>query len=167
MSWAEVLVAVTAFASAVIGGALFPFSTFVMKSLGRLEPSDGVRAMQRINEDAPQGLMLPLLVSPLGSVVVGVLAATGWGLGDEPVADGALADHRILLAAGAVLGVVAFLVTMVANVPRNDALAALDAGDPAAAAAWAAYRRSWTVWNHVRVLAALAAAVLLALALHR
>lgn len=152
----------TAFASAVIGGALFPFSTFIMKSLGRLAAAEGISAMQRINEDAPQGLMLPLLVSPLGSVVAGVLAATGWGLGDS-----ALADHRMLLAVGAVLGVAAFLVTAVANIPRNNAMAALDPGDPAAAGEWAAYLRSWTAWNHVRVVAALAAAVLLALALHR
>ena len=81
MSWAEVVVAITALASAVLGGALFSFSTFVMQALGRLEPADGVRAMQRINEEAPRGLlMLPLLVSPLGSVVVGVLAVTGWGV---------------------------------------------------------------------------------------
>ena len=56
MSWAEVVVAVTAFASAVIGGALFGFSTFVMKALGRLAPAEGIRAMQRINEDTPQGV---------------------------------------------------------------------------------------------------------------
>jgi uncharacterized membrane protein len=160
VSWAEVVVAVTAFASAVIGGALFPFSTFVMKSLGRLAPAEGIRAMQRINEDAPQGLMLPLLVSPLGSVVVAVLALTGRGL------DGtALDEHRALLVVGAVLGVASMLVTAVANIPRNNAMAALDADSPAAAGEWTAYRRSWTAWNHVRVLAALGAAVLLALAL--
>jgi uncharacterized membrane protein len=162
VSWAEVVVAVTAFASAVIGGALFAFSTFVMKSLGRLAPAEGIRAMQRINEDAPQGLMLPLLLSPLGSIVVGALAVTGRGLGDT-----VLAGHRTLLVVGAGLGVAAFLVTAVANIPRNNAIAALEAEDAAAAGEWAAYQRSWTAWNHVRVVAALAAAVLLALALHR
>ena len=162
MSWAEVVVAVTAFASAVIGGALFSFSTFVMKSLGRLAPAEGIRAMQRINEDAPQGLMLPLLLSPLGSLVVGVLAVTGAGL------DGtALAGHRALLTVGAVLGVAAFLVTAVANIPRNNSLAALDPDAAGSAGEWTAYQRSWTTWNHVRVVAALAAALLLALALHR
>jgi uncharacterized membrane protein len=162
VSWAEVVVAVTALASAVIGGALFAFSTFVMKSLGRLAPAEGVRAMQRINEDAPQGLMVPLLLSPLGSFVAAVLAVTGKGLGDT-----VLAGHRTLLVVGAVLGVAAFLVTAVANIPRNNALAALDADAASAAGEWAAYRRSWTAWNHVRVVAALAAAVLLALTLHR
>ncbi|TPG12939.1 anthrone oxygenase family protein [Pedococcus bigeumensis] len=162
MSWAEVVVAVTALASAVIGGALFAFSTFVMKSLGRLAPPEGIRAMQRLNEDAPQGLLLPLLLSPLGSLVAAVLAVTGKGLGDT-----VLVDHRTQLAVGALLGVAAFLVTAVANIPRNNALAALDADAASAAGEWAAYRRSWTAWNHVRVVAALAAAVLLALALHR
>ena len=162
MSWAEVVVAVTALASAVIGGALFAFSTFVMKSLGRLAPAEGIRAMQRLNEDAPRGSLLPLLLSPLGSLVAAALAVTGVGLGDT-----VLVDHRTLLVVGAVLGVAAFLVTAVANIPRNNALAALDADAASAAGEWAAYRRSWTAWNHVRVVAALAAAVLLALALHR
>lgn len=163
MSWAEVVVAVTALASAVLGGALFSFSTFVMQGLGRLEPADGLRAMQRINEEAPRGLlMLPLLVSPLGAVVTAVVAATGWG-----VEGTTLVGDEALLLTGAVLGVVAFLVTVAANVPRNDVIAALDPGDRSAAGAWAELRRSWTRWNHVRVTLAILAAALLGVALHR
>jgi uncharacterized membrane protein len=55
----------------------------------------------------------------------------------------------------------AFLVTIVANVPRNDALAALDPGSVNAAAEWMRYLSEWTTWNHVRTAAALAAAALL------
>ena len=163
MSWAEVVVAITALASAVLGGALFSFSTFVMQALGRLEPADGVRAMQRINEEAPRGLlMLPLLVSPLGSVVVGVLAVTGWG-----VEGTTLVGDRALLLVGAVLGVAAFIVTTGANIPRNNVIAALDPDDGGAAGVWAGFQQSWTRWNHARVVLAIVAAVLLGVALHR
>ena len=48
----------------------------------------------------------------------------------------------------------------------NQFLATLDSGDPRAAGEWAAYRASWTRWNHVRVVLALGSAVLLAAALH-
>ena len=163
MSWAEVVVAITALASAVLGGALLTFSTFVMQGLGRLEPTEGLRAMQRINEEAPRGLlMLPLLVSPLGSVVTGVLVVTGWGI------DGTtLVGDRALLLVGASLGVAAFVVTAAANIPRNNAIAAADPGDGSAAGLWAEFQRSWTRWNHVRVVLAILAAVLLGVALHR
>ena len=62
---------------------------------------------------------------------------------------------------------VAFLVTVAANVPRNDVIAALDPGDRSAEGAWAKLRRSWTRWNHVRVTLAILAAALLGVALHR
>jgi uncharacterized membrane protein len=48
-------------------------------------------------------------------------------------------------------------VTMVFNVPLNDSLAAAGAdGD----AIWADYLKTWTIWNHVRCLASLAAGAL-------
>jgi uncharacterized membrane protein len=49
------------------------------------------------------------------------------------------------------------LVTMVFNVPLNNALAAVDPASSEGAAVWADYLRTWTNWNHVRTLAALAA----------
>lgn len=162
MSWVEVVVALTALASALLSGALFSFSAFVMRSLGRLPDGEGIRAMQRINEDAPRSLlMLPLLGSPVGSVVVVIAPVAGW------VAPGSsLSGDGILLVLGGLLGILAFVVTAAANVPRNNALATLDASDPRAAGEWAAYRGPWTRWNHVRVVLALGSAVLLAAALH-
>lgn len=68
--------------------------------------------------------------------------------------------------AGAVLYVLGtILVTIAANVPRNDALAQLDPADPAAARHWGTFVSVWTAWNHVRVLASLGAAALLTVAL--
>jgi uncharacterized membrane protein len=58
-----------------------------------------------------------------------------------------------------------FGLTMVANVPRNDALAGLDPVSPEAAAYWPVYVREWTMWNHVRTAASAGAAVAYVLAL--
>ena len=49
------------------------------------------------------------------------------------------------------------LVTIVFNVPGNDALAAVDPASAGGARLWADYVTSWTAWNHVRTAAALAA----------
>jgi uncharacterized membrane protein len=57
------------------------------------------------------------------------------------------------------------LVTMLFNVPRNDALAAADPASAEGARVWTSYVTSWTAWNHVRTGAALAAAALLSIAL--
>ena len=57
------------------------------------------------------------------------------------------------------------LVTIVFNVPRNDALASIDPASANGASLWAGYLISWTAWNHVRTVAALAAAASLTIAL--
>jgi uncharacterized membrane protein len=57
------------------------------------------------------------------------------------------------------------VVTGVFNVPRNDALAAVDPASPDAAKLWADYLVTWTLWNHVRTIAALIAAASLTIGL--
>ncbi|HEY7723591.1 MAG TPA: anthrone oxygenase family protein [Pedococcus sp.] len=145
----------TAVASGVLGGALFAFSSFVMPALRRLPRREGLLAMQAINEAAPRSLlMVPLLGSALGSAVVGVHAViSGPGEG------------RSLRVAGALLGLTGFAVTAAANIPRNNALAALDPSAPGAAARWGAYVTEWTRWNHARALAAVSSSVALAASL--
>jgi len=49
-------------------------------------------------------------------------------------------------------------VTIVCNVPLNDSLAAVDLTSTNAGQVWANYVTTWTAWNHVRTIAALAAA---------
>lgn len=52
-------------------------------------------------------------------------------------------------------------VTMVLNVPLNNQLAVMDVNAAASADAWLVYVRDWTLWNHVRTIAALVAALIL------
>ena len=151
MTLTRALVLTTAFCSAVTGGSLFAFSTFVMPALDRLPVGQALPAMQAINVAAPRGLFIvPLLGSAVGSAAVGVLALVR-----------AQPPGRGWLLLGAAAGVAAFAVTAAYHVPRNDALALVQAASPEARARWTAYAVGWTRWNHLRTVLALASAVAL------
>ena len=142
---------------ALMSGAFFAFSTFVMKALARLPAPQGIAAMQSINV----AVINPWFLTPfLGTAALcALLAASPLWRGEEA---------NVWRIAGGLLYVAGtFLVTMAFNVPRNDALAAVDPAGPDAPRSWAAYLAVWTAWNHVRTLAALGATASLALALAR
>jgi uncharacterized membrane protein len=66
-------------------------------------------------------------------------------------------------AAGLLIGAMLYLigtfgVTVLCNVPLNNALAGVAPDAVDAAQRWDAYARRWTAWNHVRTAAAVAAA---------
>jgi uncharacterized membrane protein len=140
----------------LIAGVFFAFSSFVMNALGRLPPAQGIAAMQSINVAVINPwFMLPFLGTAAACAVLGVNSLLSW---HQPGAG------YVLL--GSLLYVIGtLLVTMVCNVPRNDALAAVDPASAEGASRWAAYLVSWTFWNHVRTAAALAASASLTLAL--
>lgn len=69
-----------------------------------------------------------------------------------------------MLAGAALYLVGTFGVTAAGNVPLNDALAAREGAD--AVAFWPDYAARWTRWNHVRTVAAIAAAGFLTLGLY-
>ena len=71
-----------------------------------------------------------------------------------------------LVLAGCVLYLVGAIgVTMVCNVPLNNRLAKLDPQSAEAPVRWDRFLTRWTAWNHVRTIAALAAAATLTIAL--
>ena len=53
-----------------------------------------------------------------------------------------------------------FIVTMIFNVPLNNALAATDPASIEAASLWARYLTDWVFWNHVRTVASTVACAL-------
>ena len=71
----------------------------------------------------------------------------------------------LLFAGGALYVAGGFLVTVVFNVPRNNALARASPADPQSARLWSDYLVTWTAWNHVRTAASLAALALLIIGL--
>jgi uncharacterized membrane protein len=139
----EVLRVVATVACGLVGGVLFAFSAGIMTALGRT--AGGADAMRAINAAVLNPLFLGVFT---GSALVCAALVVAVVLTGGPV---------LPAAAAAVHLVGAFGVTVARNVPMNDALAAGRLG-------WAAYRRRWTAWNHVRTAAAALATVLLAAA---
>jgi uncharacterized membrane protein len=130
-------------------GVFFAFSTFVMKALGNLPPAQGIAAMQSINGAVINPWFLtPFLGTAAVCVFVTMASLAQWQ------------DPRVVYwLAGSVLYFVGtFLVTMLFNVPRNNALAVVVPSSPESGKLWVSYLSTWTVWNHVRTIAALAAA---------
>jgi uncharacterized membrane protein len=150
------LIVLAALGSGLIAGVFFAFSGFVMTALARLPAAQGIAAMNAIN------------VAVINAAFLGVFFGTGalcLALAVAALA-GAGAGRAPWLLAGAAAYLVGSLgVTMTCNVPRNNALAALDPAGGDAAASWARYVADWSVWNHVRTGASLAAAALFTLAL--
>ncbi|MFH9064074.1 DUF1772 domain-containing protein [Streptomyces coeruleorubidus] len=140
----------------LVAGVFCGFSTFVMRGLATLLPAQGVAAMNAINVAA---VTPPFMAVFLGSAVLcAVIAVVTFVLWPD--------EGTVELLVGSALYLFgSFGLTMVANVPRNDALAGLEPGSPEAAAYWPAYVREWTMWNHVRTAASAGAAVAYVLAL--
>lgn len=143
------LIFLSALGCGTIGGVFFAFSSFVMKALSRLPAPEGIAAMQSINIVVLNPVFLSVFMGTAAACLIAViLSVLRW---DQPGA--------VYWLAGGVLYLIGtFLVTVVCNVPRNDALAVLVPSDPESARLWAGYMSSWTAWNHVRAIAALAAA---------
>lgn len=132
----------------MIGGVFFAFSTSVMTALGRLPAVYGIAAMQTIN----RVILNPLFLGTFLGTAIACGAAAGI----------CLLQHEIpgrgwILGGAAAYVVGSFAVTMLCNVPRNNRLMALDPGSPSAAVLWTEYLAKWTMWNHIRGLAAVVA----------
>jgi uncharacterized membrane protein len=147
---------VTALGCGLVAGVFFAFSTFVMSALKRLPPAHGIAAMQSINELAvTPAFMAALFGTAVACLGLAVWAAISWG--GWPTA---------LMIVGGTLYIVGTIgVTIACNVPLNDGLATLHPQGAGAASRWAEYVTKWTAWNHVRTVAALAAAAILTLSL--
>jgi uncharacterized membrane protein len=146
----------TAVGAGLNGGFFFAFSNGVMSALGRLRPSEGAAAMQAINIT----VINPLFMTALFGTGVACLVLIGWGIADldEPYAGW-------LIAAGAIYLVGIIGLTGGYHVPRNNALARVDPASPEGERVWRTYLVEWTRMNHVRTVAGLGAAALLAVAL--
>jgi uncharacterized membrane protein len=154
--WRFVLTFLSALGCGLAAGVFFAFSTFVMNALARLPAAQGIAAMQSINVAAINPWFMAVLFgTAAGCVVLAISSLLTW---HRPGAVYRLAGSLLYLAG-------TILVTIVFNVPRNDALAAVDPASAEGARLWAGYVPSWTAWNHVRAAAALGAAASLTMAL--
>jgi uncharacterized membrane protein len=150
-----VLTFVTALGCGLMSGVFFAFSAFIMTALGRVPAPQGIAVMQSINVFA----VTPLFMTALFGTALACLGLIPATLYRSPPAAGYLLAGSTLYLIGTIL------VTIVFNVPRNNALARVDPESADGARVWADYVVSWTMWNHVRTLSGLAAAALLTWAL--
>lgn len=75
------------------------------------------------------------------------------------------ASGKLILIASLIYIVGCVGVTMLLNVPLNDALAAAHTNSPEGAILWSRYLSEWTAWNHVRTVASIVSAILFTAAL--
>ncbi|WP_181172268.1 DUF1772 domain-containing protein [Mesorhizobium sp. B2-2-3] len=142
------LIFIAAIGSGVVGGVFFAFSNFVMPAMARLPAAGGIAAMNSINITVITPMfMTALFGTGLICLVLIAGAIISW---QQP--------GSFWLLAGAVIYLVGNpIVTMVFNVPLNDALAAIDPASSNGAAVWTTYLRDWVMWNHVRAITAITA----------
>ena len=147
---------VAALGCGLMAGLFFAFSVSVMKALARLPSAEGIAAMQSINVAIINPVFLAAFFGTAAACVFVLIASLlRW---HDP---GAV----YLLIGGALYLVGTFLVTLVFNIPKNNALAWVAPTDPEGASLWTDYLSKWTAWNHVRAAAALAATATLTIAL--
>ena len=143
-----VVAVLAAVGSGLIGGVFFIFSTTIMRTFGRMAPGEGMAAMKMINVVIINPMFLGVF---LGTGVLCAVLAVASIVGWSRTGSG-------WMLAGALLYLIGSLaVTMIFNVPMNNALAAADATSPEGQNVWADYLTNWTIWNHIRTVFSLAA----------
>ncbi len=153
----DILTFAAVLGSGLVAGIFFAFSSFVMRALGQLPENQGIAAMKAINVTVINPWFFLAFFGTGAVCLLVVLLVLGSAAG----------THRTYLLAGCALYLLGcLLVTVAFNVPLNNRLAAsADPGSSGAEALWANYLSRWTLWNHVRTAASLAAAGLFAMAL--
>lgn len=150
------LTLVAALGCGLVAGIFFAFSNFVMKALARIHAGSGIAAMQSINVVVLNPLFLGLFFGTAAvCLLLAIYSLLRW---QSP-------GTAWLLTGSALYIIGTFIVTIAFNVPRNEALARVDASQPEATRVWRNYVAVWTRWNHVRTIAALAAAAFFTIAL--
>ncbi|WP_226889312.1 DUF1772 domain-containing protein [Nostoc sp. MG11] len=140
----------------LMAGVFFAFSTFVMNALARLQPTQGITAMQSINIAAINPLFMTVLFGTAAACILLVIfSLLRW---HQPGA-------AYLLIGGLLYLIGTLGVTIMFNVPLNDALAKVEPDSTIGQNLWSSYLANWTIWNHIRAAAALTAAASFTIAL--
>ena len=148
---AQTLTFLAAIGSGLMAGLLFIFSVTFMAALAKLTPANGIAAMQSINVTILSGTFLSVF---MGTALVCLALIVAWFLGWMP-------SGGLFVVAGSIVYLVGIIgVTMVFNVPMNDALNAMQPESTEAAAYWQEYLSNWVPWNHVRTVAGIASLAL-------
>ena len=153
------LTVVTLALAGAMAGFFYAYSMSVMWALDAVDPKAAIASMQSINIVVRNAIFFPAF---FGTPVVALVAAgLWWKAGAGQVA--------LLLALAAIVYLAGtFLVTLVVNVPMNEALAiaTIPADPEQARTLWWNYSGPWTMWNHIRTLASFVSLLLVGWALY-
>ena len=151
MSLINIVSTCGAVGSAIVGGVYANFSARVMPRLGSLPDAEAIETMQKFNRNAVQA---PFMTFFFGAAVASVWTVIH-GLGRE---ERAVKD--LISAAGGVLYLAGWVLTIAYNVPRNNRLDGVVAGTAEGARVWHTYwmngpprtacepfSRSWGLWG--------------------
>lgn len=140
--WFNLLAQVAVIAYALVGGVFLAFSDFIMRSLARTSGTGGAEAMQVINREVFRWVFMVLFLGLAPASLV-VAAAGFFSIGGGAGA--------LFAGAGLIYFIGCFGVTVLFNVPLNEALAKMNLDEPATQAFWSdTYVPRWTFWNSVR-----------------
>ncbi|QHF25664.1 DUF1772 domain-containing protein [Rathayibacter sp. VKM Ac-2804] len=131
------------------------FSASAMPALAAAPPAEGLTRMQEFNRDAEQA---PFLLCFFGAAALSVATLVRQARAPR-------GERSVVAVVGSCLYLAGFVLTIVYHVPRNTAIAQLDASSAASAAPWAALAAEWTAGNTVRAVLSGAATVCFAAAL--
>jgi uncharacterized membrane protein len=144
--------------SGIMAGLFFAFSSFIMTAFSRLPPEQGIAAMNSINVTILNATFgLAFFGTAIVCLVLGIAGFLRWDMPGSA--------WMILGSLAYLIGTIA--VTIIFNVPLNDALAAVAPTSSEGAAMWSRYLAQWLPWNHVRTLANMVALAAFALAFSR
>jgi uncharacterized membrane protein len=126
-----------------------------MPAFRRLPGAEGLAAMQSINVVIQNPIFLGVfMATALISLILAGMSLWNW---NTP-------QSYYILAGTALYVVGSFLLTIVFNVPLNNALDAADATRATGQEFWQNYLTNWTFWNHIRTVASILSTAAFALA---
>lgn len=129
-----------------------------MSALSNLKPSYGIQTMQSINR---------VILNPLFFIVFMGTAITCLIIAVSVIWNSGQPANFYLLSGSLFYLLGSILVTIVRNVPMNNALDKAEPESVEAANLWDEYLKRWTAWNHVRTIACVLAAILFTIALRK
>lgn len=151
-----IITLLSAMGAGISAGLYFIFSNTVMDALSKLKGSEGIAAMQSINRVILNPLFFLVFIgTAVTSLIILVSLFWTWG---QP--------GSVYLLTGSLLYLIGtILVTVLFNVPRNEALDKEEPDSKEAEVLWSRYLTEWTFWNHVRTVACILAIVAFILAI--
>jgi uncharacterized membrane protein len=154
--FASIVLALTAVTTAVMAGLFYAYSFSVSPGLGRLGDAEYIRSMQHIN----RAILNPVFFAGfIGTLLL--LPFSAYLYYGQPLT----VRFWCLLAAALVYAIGVFGITMVVNVPLNEALNAFNTQSASLselAAHRAGFEVRWNTFNNLRTLFAIIAMALVA-----